>query len=65
MVALVNFLSNSTQESCRADDRNLLQEAQEKFGWDVIHGKDSRQKFDALKSNVDLPLMALFAPNVS
>jgi alkaline phosphatase len=59
------FLSNTTENSCRADDRDLFIEAKEKFDWDVIHGKGSRQKFDAIKDDVELPLMAIFAPDVS
>lgn len=57
------FLSNATEGSCRADDRDLFTEAKNNFGWDVIEGEGSRQKFDAIESTVDLPLMALFAPH--
>ncbi|CDH58497.1 alkaline phosphatase [Lichtheimia corymbifera JMRC:FSU:9682] len=53
------FLSNTTQDSCRADDRDLFTEAQEKFGWSV---KRTRQEFDEIQSSVDLPLMAIFSP---
>lgn len=56
------FLSNTTQDSCRADDRDLFTEAQEKFGWSV---KRTRQEFDEIQSSVDLPLMAIFSPQVS
>lgn len=58
------FLSNTTENSCRVDDRDLFTEAQEQFGWDVIYGQGSRQKFDTLETDaVNLPLMALFAPH--
>lgn len=56
------FLSNTTQDSCRADDRDLFTEAQEKFGWSV---KRTRQEFDEIQSSVDLPLMAIFSPQAS
>lgn len=58
------FTSNTTEGSCRLDNRDLFTEAQEEFGWDVIHGKGSRDKFNALEADdVQLPLMALFAPH--
>lgn len=59
------FLSNATQGSCRADSRDLFAEAEDQFGWQVIHGQGSRQKFDSIEQDVELPLMALFANNVS
>ncbi|KAI9322522.1 alkaline-phosphatase-like protein [Dichotomocladium elegans] len=39
------FLSNATATSCRLDGRDLLQEAQEQFGWTV---KRSREDFDLI-----------------
>lgn len=59
------FLSNTTQNSCRLDGRDLFVEAQEQFGWQVIYGENSRQKFDAIDLDVQLPIMALFSPGVS
>lgn len=56
------FISNATQGSCRHDQRDLYQEAQDHFGWTVKH---SRQEFDAIRpDNVKLPLMAVFTPQV-
>lgn len=58
------FLSNSTEGSCRMDNRDLFTEAKEKFGWDVKYG--SREHLDELSEDeVQLPLMALFSLNVS
>ncbi|KAG2231317.1 hypothetical protein INT48_001253 [Thamnidium elegans] len=57
------FLSNATLGSCRTDTRDLFSEAEDQFGWQVIHGQGSRQKFDSIEKDVDLPLMALFANN--
>ncbi|CAO3692282.1 unnamed protein product [Rhizopus stolonifer] len=54
------FLSNTTANSCRTDNRDLFKEAKEKFGWDVRYG--SREHLDALEDPT-LPLMALFAPS--
>lgn len=56
------FLSNETEGSCRADSRDLFNEAREHFGWDV---KLSRKEFDAIKPSDKLPLMGIFAPSVS
>ncbi|KAG0768777.1 hypothetical protein G6F62_003516 [Rhizopus arrhizus] len=54
------FLSNTTEGSCRADDRDLFHEAQEQFGWSVRYG--SREHLDGLdEDQTQLPLMALFA----
>ena len=58
------FLSNTTEGSCRADDRDLFREAQEQFGWSVRYG--SREHLDGLdEDQTQLPLMALFASDVS
>lgn len=56
-----HFLPNTTEGSCRGDDRDITQLAQDKFGWTYI---DNRKDFDALKlgSAVKLPLLGLFAP---
>ncbi|KAN0069567.1 Alkaline-phosphatase-like, core domain containing protein [Elaphomyces granulatus] len=54
-----HFLTNLTQGSCRADDRDLIQVAKEKG----FHYVDDRDGFDALSLGVDskLPLLGLFA----
>lgn len=57
------FTKNSSANSCRFDDRDLFTEAKEKFGWNVILNKP---EYEALQAkDVELPLMALFAPGVS
>lgn len=55
-----HFLPNTTEGSCRADDENLLKQA-EKNGWNYI---STRNDFDALETGdaVELPLLGLFAP---
>jgi len=55
-----HFLPNTTKGSCRADDRDITQLAQEKYGWSYISDRDS---FDGLNlgSAVKLPLLGLFA----
>ncbi|CAO0799842.1 unnamed protein product [Mucor circinelloides] len=54
------FTKNSSANSCRMDDRDLFTEAKEKFGWNVILNKP---EYEALQiKDVELPLMALFAP---
>jgi alkaline phosphatase len=55
-----HFLPNTTDGSCRADSRNLVAEAQSKFGFSYI---DDRKSFDALQKgvNVKLPLLGLLA----
>ncbi|KAL7328890.1 vacuolar alkaline phosphatase [Mucor circinelloides] len=58
---LCEFLSNTTDKSCRMDSRDLLQDARRDFGWDWIK---SRQEFDQLNPrDTQLPLMGLFAPH--
>lgn len=56
-----HFLSNSTEGSCRSDGRDLVTEAQEKYGFSYI---DSRKQFDGLDkgNSIKLPLLGLFAP---
>ncbi|EXA37823.1 alkaline phosphatase [Fusarium oxysporum f. sp. pisi HDV247] len=56
-----NFLPNSTEGSCRADDTDVIKIAKEKHNWTYT---DSRAGFDALKggNNVKLPFLGLFAP---
>jgi len=54
-----HFLPNSTQTSCRTDDRDIVAEAKD-AGFNYI---DSRKSFDKLKlgSAVKLPLLGLFS----
>jgi alkaline phosphatase len=56
-----HFLPNTTDGGCREDDRDIVELAQKKYGWDYV--KD-RAGFDELKlgKNVKLPLLGLFAP---
>jgi alkaline phosphatase len=56
------FVSNTTEGSCRADGRDLLGEAKSVFGWDI---KTNRAEFDALDKNAKLPLLGLFADQVT
>lgn len=55
-----HFLPNTTDGSCRQDDRDITKLAQDKFGWNYI---DNRKDFDSLRlgSAVELPLLGLFA----
>lgn len=55
-----HFLSNTTDGSCRGDDRDITKLAQDKYGWTYI---DSRNGFDGLELGyaVKLPLLGLFA----
>ncbi len=55
-----HFLPNTSDGSCRQDDRDITQLAQDKYGWNYI---DNRKDFDALRlgSAVKLPLLGLFA----
>jgi len=41
-----HFLPNTTDGSCRADDRDITKLAQDKYGWTYI---DSREDFDGLE----------------
>ncbi|KAL1858692.1 vacuolar alkaline phosphatase [Paecilomyces lecythidis] len=54
-----HFLPNTTEESCRADDRDLIEFAK-KGGYNYIHTRD---EFDALNGGTEakLPLLGLFA----
>jgi len=56
-----HFLPNTTDGSCRDDSRDLVSEAQKKFGFSYV---DNRKSFDGLKKGnaVKLPLLGLFAP---
>lgn len=55
-----HFLPNTTEGSCRADDRDITELAQDEYGWTYI---DNRKDFDRLESGnaVKLPLLGLFA----
>lgn len=55
-----HFLPNSTEGSCRLDDKDITKLAQEKFGWNYVN---DRAGFDSLKLGkaVTLPLLGLFA----
>jgi alkaline phosphatase len=55
-----HFLPNTTDESCRGDSRDLVSEAQTKFGFSYVH---DRKSFDGLKKGdaVKLPLLGLLA----
>lgn len=55
-----HFLPNTTDGSCREDDRDITKLAQDSFGWNYI---DNREDFDNLNlgDNIKLPLMGLFA----
>lgn len=60
---LCHFLSNTTKGSCRMDNHDLIEKGKEDFGWSTIL---SREEFDKLyKNQVELPLMGLFAPQVT
>jgi alkaline phosphatase len=55
-----HFLPNTTDGSCRGDDRDITKFAQENYGWSYI---DNRKDFDGLDFGdaVKLPLLGLFA----
>lgn len=56
-----HFLPNSSNGSCREDDRDITELAQNNYGWNYIN---SRKQFDDIsnqKSAIKLPLMGLFA----
>ncbi|CUS09911.1 unnamed protein product [Tuber aestivum] len=56
-----HFLPNTTDGSCRDDSRDLISEAQKRFGFSYV---DDRKSFDGLKKGhaAKLPLLGLFAP---
>ncbi|KAI8088812.1 alkaline-phosphatase-like protein [Halteromyces radiatus] len=55
------FYGNSSKDSsCRADDRDLLEEAKSLFNWNVCL---DRSHFDSLSQDTALPLMAMFSPS--
>ncbi|KAK0327527.1 vacuolar alkaline phosphatase [Friedmanniomyces endolithicus] len=52
-----HFVPNGSDGSCRADDVDVRESAKEK-GWSYI---STREDFDKLGTNVELPLLGLFA----
>jgi alkaline phosphatase len=54
-----HFLPNSTKDSCRADDKDVVAMAKDKFGFTYIDNRNDLDKLDP--SNVQLPLLALIA----
>jgi alkaline phosphatase len=55
------FTRNSSVDSCRFDDRDLLKQAQQEFDWHIAL---SKSEYDAIQpENAELPLMALLAPS--
>lgn len=58
---LCHFLSNTTKGSCRNDNKDLIKQGEDDFGWDT---RTTRQEFDLLHENTELPLMGLFANKV-
>ncbi|OAP56230.1 hypothetical protein AYL99_09409 [Fonsecaea erecta] len=54
-----HFLPNTTEGSCRADDKDIVAMAKDKYGFTYV---DNRKDFDDLKAgDVQLPLLALIA----
>ncbi len=54
-----HFVPNTTEDSCRADDKDIVAMAQDKYGFTYV---DNRKDFDDLNPNsVKLPLLALVA----
>ena len=55
-----HFLPNSTEGSCRLDEKDITKLAQEKFGWSYVN---DRAGFDSLELGkaVTLPVLGLFA----
>jgi alkaline phosphatase len=55
-----HFLPNSTEGSCRQDDRDIIKLAQEEYGWNYVN---DRAGFDSLEFGkaVKFPLLGLFA----
>ncbi|KAE9372277.1 putative repressible alkaline phosphatase [Stipitochalara longipes BDJ] len=55
-----HFLSNTTDGSCRGDDRDITMLARESYGWTYI---DNKKDFDELElgKSARLPLLGLFA----
>jgi alkaline phosphatase len=56
------FLTNQSEGGCRLDSRDLLTEAKTTYGWKTV--LDTRQAFDALTDESELPLMGLYTPSV-
>jgi alkaline phosphatase len=58
---LCEFLSNTTEDSCRNDNRDLIEQGKVNFGWQF---KSTRKEFDQINENSELPLLGLFANQV-
>ncbi|CAM0139378.1 unnamed protein product [Umbelopsis sp. WA50703] len=56
-----HFLPNTTTSSCRGDQRNVWDEATQKYGWKAA--LQTRSDFDKLDSHSQLPLFGLFTPD--
>jgi alkaline phosphatase len=59
---LCHFLSNTTQGSCRSDQRDVWTEATDKHGWKKAI--QTRHDFDDLSPSDSLPVIGLFTPDV-
>ncbi|KAI8973926.1 alkaline-phosphatase-like protein [Pilobolus umbonatus] len=55
---LCYFTSNSSESSCRHDNRDLISEAKTQYGWDV---KTTLDGFYTLTEESELPILGLFA----
>lgn len=55
-----HFLPNTTESSCRNDDRDIVQLAQDTYDWNYV---STREQFDSLNHGtaVKLPMLGLFA----
>ena len=56
-----HFLPNDTEHSCRGDDTDVIDIAEES-GWNYI---DNRDDFDSLGTSIELPMLGLFAQGAS
>lgn len=53
-----HFITNSTEGGCRTDDRNLIEEVKNNGTWRYA---GTRAEFDALSTDLTLPILGLFA----
>ncbi|KAJ2958512.1 hypothetical protein NQZ79_g5956 [Umbelopsis isabellina] len=56
-----HFLPNTTAGSCRDDERNVWDEATQKYGWKT--SLQTRSEFNNLDKQAQLPLFGLFTPD--
>lgn len=57
-----HFLPNTTDSSCRVDDKDVVKMAREKYGWNYVSTREQFNKLDAMDAgSVQLPLLALMA----